>query len=134
MAKKSSFGTVPARTLPSDVRLSANQHLVWKQLKNANAPLSAYQILKKVNGKGISAPQQVYRALERLIEIGVVHRLESVSRYVACTQKAPHPYQDSLFAICNHCGRAFEFKAKKALKQIHNKAFEQDFTTGQDPY
>ena len=56
--------------------LSKNQQIVLETIKNSNEPLKAYSILFDVKKKGIKAPPQVYRALDKLIEIGKIHKIE----------------------------------------------------------
>jgi Fur family transcriptional regulator, zinc uptake regulator len=64
--------------------LTRNQSLVLKALEKSDAPLTAYFILDQLRSKGIKAPLQVYRALEKLVEQGLVHRVESMSAFMAC--------------------------------------------------
>jgi Fur family zinc uptake transcriptional regulator len=92
--------------------LTRNQSLVHNALKAAQAPLSAYDILDKLRGDGFRAPLQVYRALEKLVEFGLVHRLESLNAFVACAD--PHEHEGhshgvTAFAICDTCGQVTEF-------------------------
>jgi Fur family zinc uptake transcriptional regulator len=92
--------------------LTRNQSLVMNALTAAGAPLSAYDILDKLRGDGFRAPLQVYRALEKLVEFGLVHRLESLNAFVACAD--PHDHEAhahgvTAFAICDSCGSVTEF-------------------------
>ena len=64
--------------------LSKNQLLVLEIIEKAKEPLKAYSILFNVQKKGIKAPLQVYRALDKLIEIGKIHKIESKNAFVAC--------------------------------------------------
>ena len=57
--------------------LSKNQQVVLDIIEKAKEPLKAYSILFNVQKKGIKAPQQIYRALDKLIEIGKIHKVES---------------------------------------------------------
>ena len=52
--------------------LSRNQQIVLGIIEKAKGPLKAYSILFNVQKKGINAPQQIYRALDKLIEIGKI--------------------------------------------------------------
>ena len=70
----------------ADLKLTRNQQLVYDALTGAKTPLSAYTLLDQLRDAGFRAPLQVYRALEKLIEIGQVHRLESINSFVACQQ------------------------------------------------
>ena len=47
--------------------LSKNQQVVLDIIEKAKEPLKAYSILFNVQKKGIKAPQQIYRALDKLI-------------------------------------------------------------------
>ncbi len=92
-------------------QLTKNQALVFDALSASAAPLSAYGILDLLRDKGFRAPLQVYRALDKLVEFGLVHRLESINAFVACA----HPQSDCCahgtvaFAICHKCGHVEEF-------------------------
>ena len=59
--------------------LTRNQNLVLGALTQATGPLSAYGILDQVRSDGIKAPLQIYRALDKLVEKGLAHRLESLN-------------------------------------------------------
>lgn len=92
--------------------LTRNQTLVLNALSGAGSPQSAYDILDRLRGDGFRAPLQVYRALEKLIEFGLVHRLESINSFVACS--TPHDHEAhqhgvTAFAICDSCGNVAEF-------------------------
>ena len=69
-------------------KLSRNQGKVLSALRKAKEPLSAYAILDRVRTSGISHPPTVYRALNELIQLGMVHRLQSRSAFVACDHGA----------------------------------------------
>src|SRR6476659_4413577 len=60
-------------------KLSRNQGQVLSALRKAKEPLSAHAILDRVRVAGISHPPTVYRALNDLIQLGMVHRLQSRS-------------------------------------------------------
>jgi len=89
--------------------LTRNQSLVLDTLTQADGPLSAYTILDRLRDAGFRAPLQVYRALEKLLDFGLVHRLESLNAFVACAH--PHCHAQGLiaFAICEDCGQVDEF-------------------------
>jgi len=89
--------------------LTRNQSLVLKTLDKAEGPLSAYTILDRLRDDGFRAPLQVYRALEKLQEFGLVHRLESINAFVACADPHCHDHSIVAFAICETCGRVDEF-------------------------
>jgi Fur family zinc uptake transcriptional regulator len=89
--------------------LTRNQHLVLDALTGATGPLSAYGILDVVRSDGIKAPLQIYRALDKLVEMGLAHRLESLNAFVACAHAHEQHAGLAAFAICESCGRVDEF-------------------------
>jgi Fur family zinc uptake transcriptional regulator len=89
--------------------LTPNQQLVLRALADAASPLSAYAILERLQDTTIRAPLQVYRALEKLMERGLVHRLESLNAFVACEHAGDHAERPVAFAICESCGWVEEF-------------------------
>lgn len=89
--------------------LTRNQTLVLDTLAKADGPLSAYTILDRLRDEGFRAPLQVYRALEKLLGFGLVHRLESLNAFVACAHPHCHAHGLIAFAICEDCGQVDEF-------------------------
>ncbi|MCS6760741.1 MAG: transcriptional repressor [Candidatus Devosia symbiotica] len=89
--------------------LTRNQGLVLAALAHADTPLSAYQLLDTLRGDGLRAPLQVYRALDKLVERGLAHRLESLNAFVACADEHCRRKGLIAFAICNACGKVDEF-------------------------
>ena len=76
-------------------------------LRAAAHPLSAYDVLDALRRtRPTAAAPTAYRALTRLIELGLAHRIESINAYVACC--TPHPSSAPLFSICNRCGAVDE--------------------------
>ena len=89
--------------------LTKNQTLVLDALSKTDGPLSAYSLLDELRVHGFRAPLQVYRALDKLMEFGLVHRLESINSFVACAHPHDHRHGLIAFAICNDCGQVDEF-------------------------
>jgi len=97
--------------MTSTQELTKNQALVFNALARADGPLSAYTILDQLRGEGFRAPLQVYRALDKLLDYGMIHRLESINAFVACTHPHDHGHGHGMiaFAICEKCGQVSEF-------------------------
>lgn len=72
--------------------------LVWR----SHRPVGAYALLEQLRGRsGRVAPATVYRALDFLLEQGLVHRLASLNAFVGCVRPGtPHAGQ---FLICASC-------------------------------
>jgi Fur family zinc uptake transcriptional regulator len=90
--------------------LTRNQQAVLSCLRAAKRPLGAYAILDRVRGVGICAPTTVYRALNDLSGLGLVHRLESLAAFIACEQGS-HNHQTA-FAVCRDCQRVVEIELR----------------------
>ena len=88
--------------------LTRNQSLVFEALDREDGPLSAYAILDRLRDDGFRAPLQVYRALDKLVEAGMVHRLESLNAFVACRQPDCARHETIAFMICDSCGAVAE--------------------------
>ncbi|WP_420360884.1 Fur family transcriptional regulator [Agrobacterium rubi] len=94
-----------------DPKLTKNQSLVLSVLQSSDQPLSAYTILDRLRDDGLKAPLQVYRALEKLLEAGRIHRLESMNAFVVCchSRHGQVPPRITAFEICESCGKVNEF-------------------------
>ena len=90
-------------------KLTRNQQLVFDALSDSKTPLSAYTLLDQLRSSGFRAPLQVYRALEKLIDNGQVHRLESLNSFVACQHSNCGQHKTIAFTICDSCDRVSEF-------------------------
>ena len=99
--------------------LTKKQSLVMNLLSKPKGPLSAYNILYDLRDCGFRGPTQVYRVLEKLLEIGMVHRIESMNAFVACQQeKCDEKNKEiNLFTICEICGSVQEL-LNNGLKNI----------------
>ena len=89
--------------MKKNAELSNNQRLVMAVLEREPNPMSAYMILDELRGSGFRAPLQVYRALEKLIGMGRVHRLESLNAFIACSHMSCEKTGGTAFVICNRC-------------------------------
>lgn len=105
-------------TAHSHPQLTKNQSLVFGSLSEAGGPLTAYAILDELRDDGFRAPLQVYRALDKLVEYGMVHRLESLNAFVACSHKGCSGHGTAAFAICDKCGDVREFMPDEVVQSL----------------
>ena len=107
-------------------KLSANQQLVFDTLKAESGPLTAYEVIDRVSTGSVWAPPTVYRALKRLIDEGLVHRLESQNAFLACTRS--HQSETwNVFTICENCGATQELSDDDIATRLRGRAAENDF-------
>ncbi|PTQ91385.1 transcriptional repressor [Agitococcus lubricus] len=103
-----------------NVRLTAIRKRVLELVWASHQPLGAYAILDRLTEEGHKpAPPTVYRALDFLLEQGLVHRIASLNAYLGCT----HPQQQHLacFFLCQQCGNAEEMTDSHTLQQEINR-------------
>jgi len=104
--------------------LSKNQQIIFDFIEKAKEQLKAYSILFNVQKKGIKAPLQVYRALDKLVEIGKIHKIESRNAFIACKNSNCEVSNATIFSICNKCENVSEINNPKLSKYLTN--FEDD--------
>jgi len=96
--------------------------IVWQ----SHRPLGAYDMLAVLAAEGRSAaPPTVYRALEFLLEQGLVHRLSSLNAYVGCSR--PGHAGCAQFLICERCGNAAELDDEDVVRAIGRTATAHGF-------
>ena len=104
--------------------LSKNQQIIFDLIDRSPEPLKAYTILYNVQKKGINAPPQVYRALDKLVEIGKIHKIESKNAFVACKNSDCEISKATAFSICESCEVVDEIsdvKLSKYLSKFNHK-------------
>ena len=100
--------------------LSKNQKIIFDLIHKSSEPLKAYTILFNVQKKGIKAPPQVYRALDKLVEIGKIHKIESKNAFVACRNSDCEISKATAFSICESCEVVDEISDVKLSKYLLN--------------
>ena len=98
--------------------LSKNQKIIFDLIDKSPEPLKAYTILYNVQKKGINAPPQVYRALDKLVEIGKIHKIESKNAFVACKNSDCEISKATAFSICESCEMVDEISDVKLSRYL----------------
>jgi Fur family zinc uptake transcriptional regulator len=104
--------------------LSKNQQIIFDLIDKSSEPLKAYSILFNVQKKGIKAPLQVYRALDKLVAIGKIHKIESRNAFIACQNSSCQISKATAFSICESCEQVSEISNTKLSKYLSNFADE----------
>ncbi|ALG69311.1 transcriptional repressor [Beggiatoa leptomitoformis] len=93
-----------------DVRLTPLRRRVLELIWCSHKPLGAYTILESlhVDEGRRAAPPTVYRALDFLLQQGLIHRIASLNAFIGCI----HPDKSHVgqFLICTECGNAAELE------------------------
>ena len=103
------------------VKFTALREKVYTLLLTHGRPLGAYALLDELRETQQSArPATVYRALNFLLNMGMIHRLETSNAFVACGHfDTAHAAQ---FLICETCGNVREMCCEQLQENLHGLA------------
>jgi Fur family zinc uptake transcriptional regulator len=111
-------------------RFTELRRVVLELVCSTDQPVGAYQLLDELRDRGRSAaPPTVYRALDFLLQQGLVHRLASSNTYLACVHpQRPHA---ALFLVCKRCGHTREVYTEGVIDVVKSRADEFGFSVEQ---
>ena len=103
-------------------RLTGQRRDVLNCVAQSHSAVGAYDIIERMASAGPRpAPITVYRALDFLMENGLVHRIESRNAYLACA----HDHDAAAmvaFLICDQCGSVGEIPAAPVAQSVNAAA------------
>jgi Fur family zinc uptake transcriptional regulator len=96
------------------LRLTPRRREVLEIMLASHQPMGAYDILAELHRAGKAdriAPPIVYRALEFLMNEGLIHRIESRNAFITCA----HPGHETTaqFLICRDCDQVAELETSE---------------------
>lgn len=112
-------------------RLTPARLAAYGELLASDGPSSAYELIaamEKKQDKKI-APLTVYRHLDFLMRVGLVHRIESTQSYLACGH--PEHTHESQYLVCNECGNVQEVESKPLQTLLTELCVENKFKLDQ---
>jgi len=121
------LGRAGAICLRRGAKLTDLRRRVLGLILDADAPTGAYDLLDSLRRtRRSAAPPTVYRALDFLLEHGLIHRVERLSAFVGCLAEdaAGHAAQ---FLICRACGRVTELDDREVTKALAEAARRSGF-------
>ncbi len=109
-----------------NLRLTELRRRVLELVWGGHQPMGAYDILEELRRERRGAqPPTVYRALEFLMENGLVHRIESLNAFVGCGEPGrPHGGQ---FLICRRCRAVAEMDDPEIASVLSRNAARAGF-------
>ena len=117
------------------VQLTPLRRDVLRLVLEAEAPIGAYALLDQLKAsRAKAAPPTVYRALDFLLEQGLIHRLERLNAFMGCVEALEghdhdhahdHPHQ---FLICRGCGTTREISDHDVANAITAAAAKAGFS------
>ena len=112
-------------------RLTEQRKRVLELVWSSHQPVGAYAILEQLRSEGFNgAPPTVYRALDFLLEHGLIHRLESLNAYAGCSH--PGDKHSGQFLICERCRQVAEVHDPALSRAIQQSAAAHGFAAA-DP-
>ena len=103
--------------LKNNVRLTDIRRHVLELICANHKAIGAYKLLDLFREQDPKAkPVTIYRALDFLMEAGLVHKIESLNAFIACLQ-AEHQHMSAIL-ICDQCKNAYEIDATSAYESL----------------
>ncbi len=114
------------RSRAKSKKLGVNVKRVYEILLSEHRSFSAYEVADQAGreNKRLQA-NQVYRAVETLIELGVAHRVESQNGYMAC--HSPDKCAAQQILICKSCNQIAELEHTRLNAAITNSVKKSGF-------
>jgi Fe2+ or Zn2+ uptake regulation protein len=105
-------------------RVTRPRILVWQALQaRPTRPVAAYELQSLLAEEGVRLePASIYRILQTLYELGLVHFVHSANGYIACRQ--PQRSGCHHHIVCKDCGDTAEFTGD-IVHQIEHRIAEQ---------
>jgi Fur family zinc uptake transcriptional regulator len=105
---------------------TAPRRRTYELLFRAGVAVRAYDLVAAYPrpGEGYAAPATIYRALDFLTSVGLVHRIESLNAFLACRSNENGDAPG--FLICDCCGRVAELDLGANL-EVKREATELGF-------
>ena len=107
-------------------RLTEIRRRVLALVLEARGPLGAYALLDRLKAERANAtPVTVYRALDFLLAHGLIHKIERLNAFIACTDDGEHAHQHehaAQFLICRSCGTVAELEDHSIAEAIDRAA------------
>ncbi len=103
--------------LSRGVQLTPIRHKILELILNSHRAIKAYDLLDQIRPINDAAkPSTVYRALDFLLEQGLIHRVESLNAFVGCHCSGTQ--HDQLLLICTACNTVEERAAPMVLSAL----------------
>lgn len=111
-------------------RLTELRREVFKLILQADGPIGAYRLLDRLKETRLrAAPPTVYRALDFLMQQGLIHRVERLNAFISCDDAGRHDHAVQ-FLICRTCGNVDEVEDEGIADALRNAADAQGFKPG----
>jgi Fur family zinc uptake transcriptional regulator len=111
-----------------NARLTSLRREVLGAVGESHRAAGAYEIIERMARSGPRpAPISIYRALEFLGDLGLVHRIESRNAFVACSRQ--HEAGRAVLMECEECGTVDELEAASVFDGLDVLSSAEGFET-----
>jgi Fur family transcriptional regulator, zinc uptake regulator len=113
--------------LERGVQLTPIRYKILELIWESHQAAKAYDLLERIKPLQFSAkPATVYRALDFLIEQGLIHRVESLNGFIGCSCSERH--HEQLLLICVKCQEIEERPGAEVMEAIAREVEQAAFT------
>ena len=111
-----------------NIRLTPARKRILELICASHKAIGAYDLLDQLKIEDAKAQAvTIYRALDFLIDAGLVHKVESANAYIGCLN-AEHDHHSAIL-ICDECDNAFEIDADNIYQTLLDMSQEKQFQT-----
>ncbi|MGZ4959173.1 MAG: transcriptional repressor [Methylomonas sp.] len=108
-------------------QLTPIRHKILELIWTSHKAVKAYDLLDQIRPLNDAAkPSTVYRALDFLLEQGLIHRVESLNAFVGCHRSGTQ--HDQLLLICTACHNIEERAAAAVIQSLSDELREAGFS------
>lgn len=120
------LGTAEQLCVVRGVQLTPIRQQVLELIWDSHKAVKAYDLLDRIKPlQNAAKPATIYRALDFLIEQGLIHRVESLNAFVGCSCSG-HQHEQ-LLLICNNCQEVEERSAPEVMQALSQEIKQADF-------
>jgi len=109
------------------LRFTTSRKRILELICASHKAIGAYELLDLFKQEDPKAkPVTIYRALDFLMEVGLVHKIESLNAFIGCLQSEKQ--HQCAILICNQCKNAYEIDAIPAYQNLFELSQSVQFT------
>lgn len=108
------------------VRFTEIRKQIFELIWESHRAVKAYDLLDKIKPQlGSAKPATVYRALDFLLEQGLIHKVESLNAYIGCSHAERK--HEQLLLTCIKCHEVEERTGERVMAAIAHELHEAGF-------
>lgn len=115
----------------NSARLTDTRRRVLELIWQGHSAVKAYDLIQQFAEDGTTKPPTVYRALDFLLDLGLIHRIESLNAFVGCTDPGHHDSCGLQLMVCEKCQGVEELHTHGSMTDIVAAAEQTGFKVSQ---